>query len=125
MDGKLLILLSEDEAIIQASTAEALEDGGFRILPAYTGEEAIKLLDQHGSEITGLITDVGLGDGPDGWAVARYARTLNHEMPVVFTTAEHAEDWSVMGVPNSVLVQKPYAEAQVVTAITTLLNTSG
>jgi hypothetical protein len=36
-------------------------------------------------------------------------------------TGDSAGDWPIEGVPNSVLVQKPYAPAQLVTAISTLM----
>jgi hypothetical protein len=34
----------------------------------------------------------------------------------------HAEDWAVKGVPNSVMLAKPFAPAQLVTALAQLLN---
>jgi hypothetical protein len=37
-------------------------------------------------------------------------------------TGDSAADWTAEGVPNSILVQKPFAFTQVVTAISTLLN---
>jgi hypothetical protein len=37
-------------------------------------------------------------------------------------TAAGAHEWSAHGVPNSTLVQKPFAPAQIVTAISALLN---
>jgi hypothetical protein len=40
-------------------------------------------------------------------------------------TADSAGEWGAHGVPNSVLVQKPFAVAQVITAISTLLNDLG
>ena len=44
-------------------------------------------------------------------------------MPVVYTTAQTAEDWAAHGVPNSVHITKPFAPVQVVTAVSHLLNT--
>jgi hypothetical protein len=37
-------------------------------------------------------------------------------------TGTHAENWAAHGVPNSVMVTKPFASVQVVTAISQLLN---
>ena len=36
-------------------------------------------------------------------------------------TGDSAADWSAEGVPNSVMLQKPFAEAQLLTAMGTLL----
>jgi hypothetical protein len=49
---------------------------------------------------------------------------LRADLPVVYTTADSAVDWPVKGVPNSVVVQKPYAGAQLLTAISTLMTTA-
>ncbi len=42
--------------------------------------------------------------------------------PDVFLTAASADKWASEGVPNSVLLTKPFAPAQLVTAISQLLN---
>jgi hypothetical protein len=34
----------------------------------------------------------------------------------------HADDWAVKGVPNSIMLAKPFAPAQLVTALAQLLN---
>ena len=34
----------------------------------------------------------------------------------------HAADWASKGVPNSIMLEKPFAPAQLVTAVATLLN---
>ena len=46
-------------------------------------------------------------------------------MPVIYMTGTHSEQWASKGVPNSVLLAKPFAPAQLVTAISKLLNTGG
>jgi hypothetical protein len=43
-------------------------------------------------------------------------------MPDIYMTGAIDDDWPVNGVPNSVLLTKPFAPAQVVTAISALLN---
>jgi hypothetical protein len=44
-------------------------------------------------------------------------------MPIVYMTGTHSEEWASKGVPNSVLLAKPFASAQLITAISNLLNT--
>jgi hypothetical protein len=41
---------------------------------------------------------------------------------VVYITAANADEWASQGVPNSILMTKPFAPAQLVTAISNLLN---
>ncbi|WP_346658485.1 hypothetical protein [Bradyrhizobium sp. 179] len=37
-------------------------------------------------------------------------------------TGSHAEAWKSQGVPNSILIEKPFAPAQLVAAVSQLLN---
>ena len=122
MNQAILLLLVEDEPMLLINAQDALEDGGFDIIDASSGDEAIRILGSDGDNIVGLVTDVRLGSGASGWDVARKARELKPTLPVVYMTAESPEDWAAHGVPKSILVQKPFAPAQLVTAISTLLN---
>ena len=45
--------------------------------------------------------------------------------PIVYMTGAAAEQWPSHGVPNSILLGKPFAPAQLVTAISQLLNAGG
>jgi hypothetical protein len=40
----------------------------------------------------------------------------------VYMTGAAAEAWAIQGVPNSILLRKPFAPAQIVTAVSQLLN---
>ncbi|MHA6719458.1 response regulator [Sphingomonas sp. RS6] len=122
MTNAVLVLLVEDEPMLLINAQDILEDGGFEVIDATSGEDALKLLEAESDRIVGLVTDIRLGDGADGWEVARSARALNPMLPVVYMTAESADDWSSQGVPKSLLVQKPFAPAQLINAISTLLN---
>jgi CheY-like chemotaxis protein len=67
-----------------------------------------------------LITDIKLGSKMNGWEVARHARQTYPGIAVVYMSGDSAADWTAEGVPNSVMLQKPFATAQVTTAISTL-----
>ena len=69
-----------------------------------------------------MLTDIRLGSGPSGWDVARHAREANPIVPVVYVSGDSASDWVVYGVPHSIMIPKPYAFPQVVTAVSTLMN---
>lgn len=101
---------------------EILEDGGYQLILAKDGKEAITSLEQQSDGLRGLITDIDLGQGPDGWDVARRARELKPEISVVYMSGASAHEWVSHGVPNSTMVSKPFAPAQIVTAISALLN---
>lgn len=119
----LAILLVEDEFLIQDLTRLELEDGGFTVVTACRSKEAIDMLETQISEFRALITDVNLGTPKlTGWDVARRARELNPDLPVVYITADSCHKWSAMGVPNSILLSKPFATAQMLAAVSQLLN---
>jgi hypothetical protein len=68
-----------------------------------------------------LLTDIGTGTELNGWVLARRIREIDPEFPVVYMI--RAEEWKSQGAPNSILIEKPLAPAQLVTAISQLLNT--
>jgi CheY-like chemotaxis protein len=122
LESPPFILLVEDEQLIALSVQEALEDGGYAVRAAVSGIDAISVFDQGSEEISALITDIRLGIGPDGWDVARHARELNPRLPIVYMSGDSSHGHSSRGVPDSLMIQKPFAPAQIVTAVSTLLN---
>lgn len=121
MDPTITLLLVEDEPLIALAVQTALEDGGYAVISTPGGREAIAILDQRMDEIAGLITDIRLAEGPDGWEIARHARELRADLPVVYVSGDSAGDWAAHGVPESMIIQKPFASAQIIAAISNLL----
>ena len=58
-----------------------------------------------------------------GWEIARLVRQIDPAFPIVYMTGAAADGWASEGVPNSILLNKPFAPAQLVTAVSQLLNT--
>jgi CheY-like chemotaxis protein len=83
----------------------------------------VTLLKGNKSKYCALVADIGLRGRIDGWEVARHARRIDPEFPVVYMTGQGADQWASKGVPNSILLNKPFAPAQLVTAVSQLLNT--
>jgi DNA-binding response OmpR family regulator len=117
-----IILVIEDDPPIQTVVEDALSDGGFEPAIAPSGEEAVTLLKGHKGKYRALVTDITLRGKMDGWEVAKQARKLDPEFPIVYITGGRADEWPSHGVPNSVLLTKPFAPAQLVTAISQILN---
>ena len=116
-----VLLLVEDDALVVMVAEDALKRGGYAVSVATSGVEAVSALNTPSANFAAVITDIGLGVGPDGWEVARHAREHQADMPIVYMTAESAGEWPIHGVPNSLLVQKPYAPAQLLAAISTVI----
>lgn len=122
LDSTVVILIVEDDPDIRAIIEETLCEGGFEVAVAASGEEAVALLTANNTDYRALVTDIGLPGSLDGWEVARRAREVEPAFPVVYMSGEHSADWSSRGVPNSVMLGKPFAPAQLVTAVSNLLN---
>jgi CheY-like chemotaxis protein len=124
VDNPILILIVEDDELVQATIEDSLSEGGFEAASTASGEEAIALLRKNKSHYRAIVTDINLLETVDGWEVARVAREIDPAMPVVYMTGTNGDEWPSKGVPNSVLLKKPFAPAQIVTAVAALLNAS-
>ena len=78
-----VILVIEDDDSIQTLVEDALSDGGFEPAIAPSGEEAVTLLKGRTGNYRALVTDISLRGKIDGWEVARQAREIDPEFPVV------------------------------------------
>jgi CheY-like chemotaxis protein len=116
------ILIVEDDQDIQIIVEEALADGGFGSVIVISGEEAVARLRSDGVKYLALVTDINLPGELHGWEIARVAREVDPAFPIVYMTGAAADDWPSKGVPNSILLNKPFAPAQLVTAVSQLLN---
>ena len=117
-----VILVIEDDESIQGIVEDALSEGGFEPAVAASGEEAVTLLKGRIIDYRALVTDIRLRGRIDGWEVARQAREIDPAFPIIYITAGHGDQWPSQGVPNSILLTKPFAPAQLVTAVSQLLN---
>ena len=117
------VLLVEDEYLIQCIAEDSLNEAGLSPTVVASAEEALSLLEASKPQYSALITDIDLGKlRMDGWQLARCCREMRPEIPVVYVTGLGAANWRLMGVPNSILVAKPFAPAQLVNAVWRLLN---
>jgi DNA-binding response OmpR family regulator len=119
-----ILLYVEDEPITQDLVEAALREAGFEVLTANDGHEALAQLGAKSGVLRGLITDINLGDCPDGWEVARNARESINGLAVVYVSGACEHEWTAKGVPNSLMIAKPFAPAQIVVAISSLLVAS-
>jgi DNA-binding response OmpR family regulator len=88
----------------------------------HRAREAVTLLQSRAANYRALVTDISLKGRIDGWEIAKKAREKDSAFPNVYMSGAHAEDWASKGVPNSIMLAKPFAPAQLVTAVSQLLN---
>lgn len=123
MADQPIILVVEDDASLQMIVEDALKEAGFETAVAPSAEEAVTLLKGKVTNYRALVTDINLKGRMSGWEVAKQAREIDPEFPIVYMTGAAGGDWASHGVPNSVLLEKPFAPAQLVVAVSQLLNT--
>ncbi|NOJ43357.1 response regulator [Bradyrhizobium australiense] len=123
MSKAVRVLVVEDEALICSFIEDALSAGGFEACSVSSGEAALSTFRDGRERCRALLTDVNLGDGISGWELARQIREITPGFPVVYMTGASAGDWKSQGVVDSILIEKPFAPAQLATAVSQLLDT--
>jgi CheY-like chemotaxis protein len=103
------VLLVEDEFLISEWVTESLEEQGFTVHAVANAADALRHLDAAPVDV--LFTDVNLPGGVDGTALARRARELLPDLPVVYASGRVNILDPQMRVPRSAFVPKPYVPA--------------
>jgi DNA-binding response OmpR family regulator len=125
MENSIVVLVVEDDPLIHDVLGEALVDGGFTVAQASTTSDAISMLEAPDAAYRALVTDINLEPGPGtGWEIARRARQINADLAVIYMTGKSGQEYASNGVPNSILLTKPFAPAQLIAAVSQLLNGS-
>lgn len=122
LSDSVLVFVVEDEPLIHPLLHDALEEGGFTVELVSTAEEAMAAIETKADAFKALVTDVNLGSKLTGWDVARRAREIVPEIPVVYMSGQAESEWTANGVPKSIIISKPFVAAQLVTAVSQLLN---
>jgi CheY-like chemotaxis protein len=118
---QVVVLVVEDEALIRLALVEHLRDEGLLVIEAQSGLEALAVL-CGGQVVDVLVTDIRLGTGMDGWAVADACRQKTGDMAIIYVSANPSQpDREVAG---SAFVTKPYAVEKVLRVCRELLPTS-
>ena len=100
----------------------SLTDGGYDVVIVQSGSEALRRIETDADRFGGIVTDIRLGAGPSGWDIARRAREIVPNIPVLYMSGDSAHEWSSKGVPGSVFLPKPFGPAQLVTAVSQLIT---
>jgi CheY-like chemotaxis protein len=112
-DRRATVLLVEDDGLIRMNTAEMLEDAGFVVVEAASGEEALTALQT--MSVDALVTDINL-PGLSGTELASRAEELHDAMLVVFATGDPGV---VRDRADALVLSKPYDPAELARAILT------
>jgi len=111
------ILVVDDDALITLNTADILSEHGHTAIEAYSGQEALCLIEKH-PHIGAIVTDFAM-PGMTGVELAEAVRRLRPDLPILLTTG-YSELPQEMAVTFPWL-EKPYREDQLLARISELL----
>jgi CheY-like chemotaxis protein len=107
MERRISVLVVEDEALIGEMIKSALADDGFDVHLSGDAKDALRYL-KSGKPVDVLFTDIDLPGEMDGGSLARCARELKPDLPVVYASGKASGVRHVAKVPGSIFLQKPY-----------------
>ena len=114
------VLVVEDEPVTALVVSSALTGAGYRVKTACCAEEAYQALAHAPRSFGAVITDVNLGEGDQGFAVADRARTLNPAVQVAFMTGK-AENVAIFQSAHALMFPKPFDPDELVQQLSMLL----
>lgn len=115
---KLRILLVEDEPLLLEATREDLDDLGHEVLCATNGDQALEVINVQTIDL--LITDIRMPGECDGWELARRARQMLPQLPVIYTSGYATRE--LPPVDDSIFLSKPFRLSELAGAIGSLIS---
>jgi two-component system cell cycle sensor histidine kinase/response regulator CckA len=121
--GTETILLVEDEDSLREVTRDFLQNGGYEVLEADSGESALELTKQYQGRLDLLLTDV-IMPGISGRQLADQLVPSRPEMKILFMSGYTQELVGHHGVlnPETVLLEKPFGVESLLTKIREVLD---
>jgi PAS domain S-box-containing protein len=112
-----VILVVDDDALINMSTVDMVQDLGHTALEAYSGKEALEILGS-GRQIDALITDYAM-PGMTGVELANRARELHPDLPILLATGyADLPSGTTTDLPR---LAKPYQQSDLAAQVSRLL----
>ena len=117
--GSETILVVEDNDSVRALTTEALSRGGYRVVEAANGEDALRVAHQHAGTIALVLTDIVM-PVMGGRALASRLRALYPGLKIIFTSGYMDEKSAVEpGVP---FIHKPFSPPSLLRCVRGVLD---
>jgi two-component system, cell cycle sensor histidine kinase and response regulator CckA len=117
------ILVAEDEPGVRGLVKQTLEQLGYKVLQAADGYEALRVIEQHGSQIHLLLTDV-IMPLMNGHELATRLRSLRPDTKVLYMSGYADEVLAFHGIdpPEFAFIQKPFTACELAGRVDKLLS---
>jgi two-component system cell cycle sensor histidine kinase/response regulator CckA len=121
--GTGTVLLTEDEQDVREVAREFLESGGYTVIEARNGAEAMELVAKHQGDIDLLVTDMVM-PGITGQELGVFLRQKRPWLPVLFMSgySEHAAAESLVEGASIRLLTKPFSRWAFLRAVHDILR---
>jgi two-component system cell cycle sensor histidine kinase/response regulator CckA len=121
--GTGTILLAEDEQDVREVAREFLESGGYTVIEAHDGAEALKLTEKHAGAIHLLVTDMVM-PGMTGQELAGRLLQERAGLRILYMSgySEHAAAESALGDTSRRLLTKPFSRWALLRAVHEILK---
>ena len=81
VEGKVRVLVVDDETHVRDVLKEALEAEGCEVLTAQSGDIALSIFDQYQGKVDAVFTDIGMPD-MSGWELVNEIRQRSKDLPL-------------------------------------------
>ncbi len=116
------VLLVDDESLVRRSARQALEQAGFLVVEAETGEQALDLFARQPDRFNLVIMDISMPGAP-GDLVAKEMRAMTDPpVPLVLSSGYRPQIEVGLGQVADHFLQKPYRRAELVQTARALLQ---
>ena len=117
------VLLVEHEVAVRGFAKRAHETTGYRVLVAASGDEALRLVEDHSGVIDAMITDVVM-PGMSGPELARQLNPKRPSLKVLFTSGYTEDATLIQGVKDAgtAFLQKPFSPDELTDKVRQLLD---
>ena len=121
--GSETILLAEDDAMVRDLAVRFLENAGYTVLVAEDGRQAMTLFQEHAGQVDMALLDVVM-PAMGGREACEKMRAVQPDLPVLFCSgySENAIHSNFVLKEGLVLLQKPYARAELLRAVRAVLD---
>jgi signal transduction histidine kinase len=119
--GLETVLVVEDEDAVRHLAVESLRRHGYQVLPASSGEDALKVASTYDGTIDVLLTDVVM-PGMKGPELARRLHALRPGVRILFMSGYAADVVTAGDLKDAALVSKPFSPASLSRAVRDILD---
>ncbi len=123
--GTETILLAEDEQDVREVAREFLESGGYTVIEAVNGADALRLAAERKTAIELLVTDMVM-PGMTGKELAQRLQHQHSGIGVVYMSgySEQTAAETTQAEPNMLLLTKPFSRGSILRAVREAINLS-